>query len=779
MPTRTPATPGDLGLDRGRSRLSGSAWRSLVLAIIGLSVAPGVMAQQQQPDQGALQEVVVTATKRAQALQDVPLAVSAITGAQLQAMGADSFTDYARTVPGLTFTDLGAGRQVPAIRGMNVTAGSDVVSYYIGEIPLPSTGGTLALTIANPALVDIDRVEVLRGPQGTLYGSGSMGGTIKLVPNDPNLSNVTGFVQADASATQAQGGTSPGGELDAALNVPVVPGTAAIRTAAWGRDIDGFIDREYGYTGTFPPDTTVPTGVVKNVPDEHTWGSRTEALLQPSDQLSILALVYLQDQKFNGFQDITGGASNPNDALVQDLISNVSEPQENKFELYSVTATYDFSAVKLVSATGFYHAYQDAFEEGTSTLQAFLGAPAFPNSLEETNALRNTTEEVRLETSKPVAGFDAVVGVFYSDNRTERAVAYSPSDYNAIAADNNPQNPLYAPGNDLFTDAEHGTEQQIAEFGELTDHISHSLDLTFGLRHFRDSSDNDGFDSGVFAGSFTPLIVAQTASSDGTVYKGNLSYHLTPDDLVYAQFTQGFRPGFGQTPPPASCNAGPNAGDVQPDSVDNYEVGAKTSWLDKRLTVNVSLYQIDWKNIQQLEVLPCGFDIFGNTGEAINRGVELEAESRVTSYLTVGVSGTYISAKLQNNAPAFDAMAGDQIENVPNWQYAVYGEATHPISADTNGFGRLDYQYTGSSYGNYNRVDGVRDPLSELNALRLLNLRTGVRRGSWEFALTGSNLLNEIARESVETSLLANIPGRPRYVVNRPRTFVLSAVYSF
>jgi iron complex outermembrane receptor protein len=753
--------------------------RALFSALLVFAVAPSVLAQ--QVDQGTLQEVVVTATKREQTLQEVPLAVSAVTGDTLQAMGAESFTDYARTVPGLTFTDLGAGRQKPALRGMNVTTGSDVVSYYIGEIPLPTTAGTLALTVANPALIDVDRVEVLRGPQGTLYGSGSMGGTIKLVPNGPDLSKTLGFVQANATATQGEGGTAPGGELDMGLNVPLIPDVAALRTVAWGRDNDGFINREYGYTGSFPAGSAIPTGVAKNIPDEHTWGFRTEGLLKLSDQLSILGLVYLQDQKFNGFQDITGGASNPDDALVQDLISNVSEPSENKFQLYALTVTYDFSTLRLVSATGLYRAYQDAVEEGTSTLQSFVGAPAFPNALTETNSLRDYTEEFRLATTKPIAGlFDGVVGLFYSDKRTERAVSYSPSNYNSIAADNDPQNPLYVPGNDMFTDNEGGTERQVAEFGELTYHLFRGLDLTFGIRHFRISSDNDGLYSGLFAGTFTPKVIAQQASSEGTVYKGNLSYQLSPDALAYAQFTQGFRPGFGQTPPPDNCNAGANAGDVQPDSVDNYEIGVKTGWLNKRLTVNASVYRIDWRNIQQLEALPCGFDIYGNAGKAINRGVELEAEGRISSYLNAGLSGSYTSAKLQNSATAFAAMAGDQIENVPSWQYAVYAETAFPVGQGFEGFGRVDYQYTGSSFGNYNRLDdGMRDPLSKLGALRLLNLRTGIRRGNWEIALTGSNLLNQIARESIETSLLADIPGRPRYVVNRPRTFGISGRYAF
>src|SRR5207302_3810988 len=183
----------------------------------------------------------------------------------LKAMGSESFDDYARTIPGLTFTEAGAGRETPSIRGINATTGSRAVGYYIGETPVPDTTDNATpgpnSSLINPYLVDVDRIEVLRGPQGTLYGSGSMGGTIKLVPNQPDLSKFGGAVQGTAMVTQGAGGASPGAEGTLILNVPIVDGLAGMRVVAWDRDVGGYINRTYGYVGEFNTPTP-PRGTV-------------------------------------------------------------------------------------------------------------------------------------------------------------------------------------------------------------------------------------------------------------------------------------------------------------------------------------------------------------------------------------------------------------------------------------------------------------------------------------------------------------------------------------
>jgi len=767
-------------------------WAGIASALIAIaSGAPALAAQGAGADQNssALEEIVVTAEKRQERLHDVPLAISAVTGATLEAMGAQSFTDYARSIPGLTFQDAGAGRQTPTIRGINPSAGRPAVGYYIDETPIPTS---YAGFVVNPELVDLARVEVLRGPQGTLYGSSSIGGTIKLVPNAPNLSQVSGSIKGTAMVTEGASGASPGVDTQLVLNIPVAGGVAAVRGAFWGRDVGGYIDRTYGYAGDYGG-VTPPRGSVNNLPDEHSWGLRVMGLIQPNEQLDISAMAYIQNQHFDGFSDITGGADNPDDRLVQNFLADVSEPQSNRFELYNLTIKYRAGRVNLVSSTSYSSQHADFSMEGMSAIQffpTFVGpAPpsgvAFPNVAEVRIQTREFTQEVRLATSETIAGFDAIIGAFYSGETQPQQFHWSPPQYNAAVAGNDPANPLYAPNNNILTawgpgDYEHHT----AEFGELTYHIADSLRLTGGFRHYNVTNGEDIYTSGWFVGGNQPGVVSDAVSSghsQGWVYKGNLSYQLTSDHLLYAQYSEGFRPGFGNRPLPPLCGAS-NDLQVQPDKIRNYEIGAKTDWLERRLTVNAAAYRINWADIQQGIELPCGFGLITNFGNAVVKGAELEISGKLTQRITAGLSGTYLKATLQQDLPAVGAVAGDQIQSVPNWQYGLYAETTFPLLDENDGFARMDYQYTGSSFSNYGRLsDGTRDPSAEVQVTRLLNLRTGLRLKNWEFALSGQNLINNVVRQGLDPNayITFSIPGRPLYVVNRPRTFFLTATYEF
>jgi outer membrane receptor protein involved in Fe transport len=704
-------------------------------------------------------------------------------------MGAESFTDYARAIPGLTFQDSGAGRQTPTIRGVNPTAGAPAVAYYIDETPMaPALFGF----VANPELIDIARIEVLRGPQGTLYGSSSIGGTIKLVPNTPNLSKIEGSVKATALVTQGADGASPGEQTELVLNMPIMEDRIAVRGAFWNRDAGGYINRTYGYVGDYGG-AIPPRGKVGNLPDEHTWGFRITGLFRPSERLDISAMAYVQRQRFDGFSDITGGANNANNQLVQNLLADVPERQENTFELYNITAKYDFGRLNLVSSTSYSGQGLETDEEGMSAIQllpTFLGLPslgvAFPNTADVLNQTYAFTEEARAATSETIAGFDGVVGVFFTKRYSPGEFHWSPQQYNALVAGNDPTNVLYAPDNNVY--GSWGTqirERQTAEFGELTYHVTKSLRVTGGVRHYHVANDSDVFIDGWFIGGNTPGIVSETKTSSrtrGFVYKGNLSYQITSDHLLYAQYSEGFRPGFGNPPLPPICDAASNQLEVQPDSIKNYELGAKTEWLDHRLTVDGAAYRINWNNIQQGILLQCGLSTISNFGSAVVKGAELEINGQLTPRISGGLSATYLHAKLQQDLPLLGALAGDQIEQVPNWQYALYAQTTFPVLETNDGYARLDYQYTGSSFYNYARLsDGTRDPASEIQVVRLLSLRAGLRHRMWEFALSGQNLLNTTARQSLDPNAFVtfSIPGRPRYVVTRPRTFLLSAIYHF
>ncbi len=767
---------------------------TICLAIAGVCAVQNASQAQEaatkSPSADELPEIMVTAEKRSENLQDVPASVSALSSATLQAMGAETFTDYARAIPGLTFTDSGAGRQTPAIRGINPSAGSGTVGYYIDETPIPGLqGGGIVL---NPSLVDIDRIEVLRGPQGTLYGSSSIGGTIKLVANAPNLSKLEGWVKGEALDTQGASGASLGGQGELVLNVPIVEDLAAVRAAFWYRDVGGFVNRTWTNAGEDGIATGPIVGTVRNLPDEHTLGGRATVLFQPTEQLKISAMIYHEQQRFDGFNDITGGANNPNNGLVQNFISDTPEPQENRFDLYNLTVKDDFGRFNVISSTNYLQRFQVTSEEGTSLIQltpTFFGNPAYGGALANVGTFHqsayNFSQEGRLATTDRIAGFDAVLGVFYSQNHSPQTYSYFPPNYNQLVAGNDPTNAAFAPDGNVYTAAGPGySERQIAEFGELTYHFTDALGLTGGIRHYDVSNRFQLFQSGLLIGGNVPgasTFTDNSSRAEGNVFKGNLSYKITSEHLVYAQYSEGFRPGFGNGPLPSECNSEYTL-QVQPDSIKSYELGAKTAWLDKRLSVNAAAYRINWNDIQEQRLLPCGFGIADNFGDAVIKGGELEVSAQLTHRVTAGLSMTYLHTELLQDSPLSGALAGDPVQNVPNWQYALYAQTTLPLFQSDDGFARLDYQYTGSSIANYSRLpDGSFDPASEVQVVRLLNARIGERYHAWEFALSGSNLLNNIERQSLDPNADITIafPGRPRYVVTRPRTFSLSASYQF
>jgi outer membrane receptor protein involved in Fe transport len=736
-----------------------------------------------------LAEIIVTAEKRSERLQDVPASVSALSGQTLQAMGAESFTDYARSIPGLTFSDSGGGRQTPAIRGINPSVGAGTVSFYIDETPIPGTQGTGEMV--EPALIDIDRIEVLRGPQGTLYGSSSIGGTIKLVPNAPNLSKFEGSVKVEGLVTQGASGASPGGEGDLVLNVPIVEGVAAVRSAFWYRNAGGFIDRTYTNAGTLGIATGPVVGTVRNLPDEHTWGMRTTGLFQPTEQLKISAMVYLERQHFDGFSDITGGAGNPNNRLVQNFISDVPEPQDNTLDLYNLTVKYDFGRFNLTSSTSDSQRGEEHTEEGTSLIQytpAFFGQPAYSGALANVGAAHfavySFSQEARLATTESIAGFDGVLGAYFSEAHSPLNYPYYPANYNTLVTGNNPANPAYAPNGNVYTQWGPGYhERQLAEFGELTYHFTDALSLTGGVRHYDVATRSLFYQDGLLVNNVFS-ITDQSSRVEGNVYKGNLSYKLTADHLLYAQFSEGFRPGFGRAPLPSECagEAGSAGGQVRPDSIKSYELGAKTAWLDRRFTVDAAAYRINWADIQEGHLLQCGFGVADNFGAAVIKGGELEAHAQLTHRVSAGLSATYLHTELLQASPFSASLAGDPIQYVPNWQYALNVQTTIPVMQTDDGFARLDYQYTGHSITDYSRLtDGSFDPDHEVQVVRLLNARTGLHYQAWEFALSATNLLNNVVRQSLDpnASITIPIPGRPRYVVTRPRTFSLSASYKF
>jgi iron complex outermembrane receptor protein len=725
-------------------------------------------------EETSLEEIIVTASKRAESLQSVPAAVSAVTAEDLAALGANDLEGYARTIPGISFTDLGTGRQQVAIRGLNPTAGAPTVSFYIDETPIPGEQGGIIRVQSNPNLADIDRIEVLRGPQGTLYGSSSMGGTIKLITTPVDLNKSSGYVDVGGSS---RGEDSWGDTGTLVGNLPIMPGMLGARAVLWYRTDDGFIDRRWGPNRLVDP--TEFQGTQSNVGNQTVKGGRLSVLFEPSDILNVSGLVFHEDRSSNGLGDYTGGQLNPTESLNQIELANVAEPSSANFTLSNITAKLTLGNVNLTSSTSYYRSKTFLSEEGTAFIDYTFGI-LFPNRFDEYHSDRNVTQELRLATVEPIGGFSAIGGVYYNNDKNEQIYTYPVPGWNAEFAPTGPDDPsgLYTVNDNLAYTVTHGFQRETSEFGELSFAVNEKLKLTVGTRHYDFANVYNNATQGFF---YDNVAGDSNAPGDfsGFLYKGNVSYQLTPDHLLYAQYSEGFRAGFGIVPVPSICSSeletlGLSAATnkVDPDNDKNYEIGAKTTWLDRRLLVNLALYEIKWNNIQQQLFLNCGFYLDANAGHAESRGVELEVEGKITEHLGGGLSAAYDKATLSQNEPTFGALAGDQINDVPVSQGAIHADYSFPILHTIQSVARVDAQYTGGSYADYVRLPGTdeRDPAQRLQPLTLLNARLTFTRGDFSAALFGDNLFDKIVREDVQGSLIAQVPGRPRYAPNIPRT---------
>ncbi len=741
------------------SRSMISVARAIALASAALAGTSSAQSAGDKVSPGNdLGEIVVTATKRSEPLQSVPIAISAVTGESLLKMGATDFAGYARSIPSLSFTDTGTGQSVVAIRGINPSVGAGAVHFYIDETPIPVSQGNYGGGQLNPKLVDVDRVEVLRGPQGTLYGAGSVGGTIRLIPKAPDPNHFSGAAQINGTTIKGGG---EGYEAQGLLNIPLIAGKAALRLNVWDVGGGGYITRTWAQ----------PTpGEQKNVGRDDTWGFRATGKYHVSDAVTIDAMVYHEAQKLNGYQNITAGPSNPSFALVQSFPWDVAEPNRNGFTLYSVTGTADLNRFRLTSATSYFRSDRRTTEEQTAFAVAAFGPPAFYERLDEENDRNQFSEEIRLATAAPINHVDFVVGLFYQQSHGDLAFNLAPPEWNSIYAPNGPSDPLYTPGNQLFVGTAKNKDSEISEFTEITWHATDRLDVTGGVRHFHTSTSEHDLLTGLFNGGPTDTAVVAPAST-GQTYKANVSYKLTKDNLLYATYSEGFRPGFGYAPVPSSCGfPGPYA--VGPDTLKNYEIGSKNAWLDHKVIVNVSAFDMTWKNIQQSKFLQCGFTIVSNsTGSVRSKGGEAEIVTRPLEFWELGLSGSLTDAKFQQNESFLTAREGDQLAGVPRYQVAAYLSRAVHWAEHVSGELRVDVQHTDQSHARYARLsDGQFDPLYQLGSTTLLGARAQANFGAWSVALYGNNLTNDVSRQFLVVSSGADTPGRPRLSVNQPRT---------
>jgi outer membrane receptor protein involved in Fe transport len=694
-----------------------------------------------------LQEVVVTAQRRSETLLNVPMSISVLSEKSLQAQEIKTFNDFAAEIPNLSFSygqSAGADDRGVAIRGIQ---GADTTGFYLDDLPMPIS--------LNPRVLDMNRIEVLRGPQGTLYGAGSMGGTIRMITNAPDLAKLSG--DADIQGASIDGGGN-GYQAYGTFNIPLVLDRLALRVTPFSGEDPGYINRTYP-----SPSEPGTLGEVKNTASEKYKGVVASILWRPLDSLTIRPSLMYQTSASNGLPLGDYSASN----LTNHRDYDIQETLQDRWTYSGVAINYSTAIGAITSATSLLDRHSHYVEDSSEVISLFF-APARV-SIPVAESTRVMTEELRFASSwsGPV---QFVGGLFYEKTDTTHKFDVVVNDYL----------PLFGSSTLAYRYLPQ-TLKERAIFGELTYEFTSLWSATLGARYSKDESTTGGDVWGLSFGTLSAENAASNASSESdSVVTPKLLVKYKPNEntTIYADAAKGFRPGNGEVPPPTSlCTATYAAYNLTPaelssygpDSVWSYELGAKRLSDDHRYSLTGALFYINWTDIREILGFPaCGFTATINSAKAYSRGGEFEFSARPLERLTLNGGLGYDDAKISNPGTLISLPpAGSPIQEVTPWTANLSAQYVQPLVDDTQILLRGDYSYTGRSYSTAN--DPVDPRLRPSYALT--NVRAALRHGPIEYAVFVKNLTDAHPNLGDQLSQTAEYPGRPRWETGPPRTY--------
>jgi len=743
-----------------------------------LAIATAAAAQSDGPDAAPAtgNEIVVTAQKRSETLQHVPFAITAFTQADLERRGVQNLYDVSRIAPSLAVVSSGPGENNLIIRGISSIAGSAAtVGYYLDDTPIAASSNAALLStrgVIDPSALDVARIEVLRGPQGTLYGSSSMGGTVRYITNQPDLEKTEGRIRADLSDT-AHGGFNY--NFNGVVNLPVVTDRIALRVAAYYRFDDGYIDRyAIDPTNYLAADPTAKKQ--SNVNTYKTYGVRAALLIKPTDTLTITPSFLYQYSRLGTpftFDAVPGSLKHP----IQ--VRDIDETNTQKSWIANLTVKQEVGPIELTSSTSYYHRTVDLIDDSSKVVNYFFATPTVePVAMYGRYRNKEFTEELRASTNFE-GPFQLIVGGFYHHVKAP-LVSGIPFPEGYAYRNDAP----FADFDTIYAGTRNATLKEYAGFGEASYKITDTLTARAGVRVFQVNQTFYQTGDGLLNGGYSA--VSNKSRDHGVTPKFSLQWQATPDKMLYATISKGYRPGGPNNPAPESVCGAEVAGlglsskqltAYGPDHLWNYEIGAKTSWLDHRLTINGSAFYIDWSKVQQQIVLNCGFNITANFGKAVSKGGELEVEFRPTRQITLGAGFGYTDATLSNDVPGTAARKGDQLQYVPKWTASGSIEYHDQISALLKGFARLDYSYLGPANFLYDRTS----PFHRRAGFSIFNVRLGIDpvEGPWEASLYVNNLFDKQGATDLPVAISADLPTTRRVALNQPRTVGVAVGYRF
>ncbi len=662
--------------------------------------------------------ITVTPQRREEQILDVPAAISAVGGASLKEQGVTELNQIAATVPGMSMVESQAGSTRVQIRGISSPQNLPTTGLYLDESSIAGDSAGSALAVQ---MIDLDRVEVLRGPQGTLYGAGSMGGTIKYVTKDPNLSALgLEFDSAGGAVTDGSGT----GRASLVANIPVVKDQLAVRVVAGYDHNPGWVN--------------LPALNEKNANGGDTKTFRIKTLWTPSEAFSLSLLVMQQ----------SGSYKNPNYADKDRTAPFViDQPFDNRSRIASLLLNFDVGAFTILSSTGYVEGSGSANNDFTSIFASIYDLFGFPpGTVKSVNywthgEAKALTQEFRLA-SKGLGPLTWTAGLYYRD-------AKSDANQGTISTPN-PAPPLQ-----ILDLVQNEKSQQAALFGEVNYAFSPKFSATLGLRGFRDHREESGYQVS-FGSPTTPPDHGATFTSLDPRFV--LSYRPADGALVYASAAKGFRSG-GFNNLPAGCTL-PEAYD--PETLWTYEVGSSVSMESGRVVVQGAVFHNDWTNIQTLTTCP-GLPIAqtANVGKANGTGVDLQLTISPLRTLRFTLAGNYNDSKYGSSAVAHNE--GDRIDYVSRYTLGIGMDWSFRWAREVPGQLHVDYQSTGA-YDINLRNYGI--PPLQSDVIGGLNARVSFALGKVEFSVYGKNLLDQ--NGAVQPAI--PVGGVPSPVSQQPRT---------
>ncbi len=771
--------------------LRATCWAALMGAVAPVASAQ-TMVTTSDGQRVLLEEIIVTANRRAERLLEVPASIAAYSQEKMDDLGVRQIEDITRLTPGLNFTRQsyfsGSNTNI-SIRGIQSNDGAATTGIYIDDVPIQVR--SLGFSSANvyPKIFDLERVEVLRGPQGTLFGAGAEGGAVRFITGQPDMDTLRLYGRAELAFTE---NGAPSYEAGAAVSTPVTVGKLAFRGSAWYRRDGGWVDRMNPQTGA---------RAEKNANAQDSKAAKLALTWAPTENLRLTPALYYQDIDIDDTTGYWESLSVPADGVFRTGYA-LAQPQHDRYYLPSLTINADFGSVALTAVTAYFDRDQNEvrdytnFDSEIARTGPYVSLPGqqAPGFFGEKQ--KNFSQEIRLQSNEGDGPLTWVVGGFYShekqrssqrnqdgyiDQLIRRATggAFNVASWFGV--------PLL-PGDLLYDSRTRSTTEQIAGFGQVDYALTDKLKATIGLRvaHLKISHAQNA--AGPFAGG---VLNSQGSTAETPVTpKFGLTYQVNPDLMIYGTAAKGFRAGGAQTAVPASfcgsdlaslgLKSSPTSYDS--DNVWSYEGGTKGTLLGGRATVEASGYYIKWKDVQRSVWLPtCGSSFINNAGSITSKGFDLSLQGRVMADLSLGVVLGYTDASFDQTvlggAGAVLAEKGQAAFDGPRFTMTVTGQYDFALGNGPDAYARADYTFSSKAPLDNPHVYSYDPVLTNAPVINQVNLRLGVKLENMDLSVFANNLTDS----HPALGRFHHFRGSPltTNATLRPRTFGLTGVYRY